>query len=724
MSWGASKEDWLWFDLVLGLGADLLPVVSNPEAEISPDSRMKSKGKTPSVYNRQRKVAGFPKWTAHSTEADDLERWAKEEDYGICVQTRLVRGLDVDVPDLRLAEKIVNVFCGALRQHMPLRIRNATGKRLGAFILPGEFSKRSFKIDGGLVEFLAGGQQFIAVGTHPSGTRYEWVGGLPDAFPVISAEQFERAWEAIRDEFAIEAERRSGDRLHGRDSVEHSDVPDPVADFLEANWPTFGTQGGKLFVECPWKMGHSSDSGETEAAWLLAGTNGYQQGHYECLHASCSGRADEEFLDAVGYRLADFDELPAVQENGERFPEALPPFKRDKQGRIEATVDNVRMALERCDLTGFCVRYDTFRGEIMLADHPAGSEWRSFKDPDYFELRMRLERSDFKPVSKEMMRDAVHWIANKHQFDTAQDWLRGLTWDGVKRIDEFFPRYFKTDDTPYTRAAGAYVWTAQAGRVMDPGCIASMVPVLVGRQGSGKSRGVAAISPVREFVAEFSFHEEKLDRTRKMRGCLVGELAELQGLRTRELEDIKAWVTQTHENWTPKFIEHNVTFARRMLFWGTTNEQEFLADETGERRWLPLRVGTADVAAITRDAAQMWAEGAVRWAANGVEFAAAEKLAAPEHRTHRVTDVWENAIQSWLNVTDLTGEAPKDSPHIRLTDVLTGALGLDLRHVGPREERRVGKILHVLGYERALKRVEGQPVRVWVTPNADGLRDG
>ena len=277
MSWGASKEDWLHFDLILGLGADLLPVVSNPEAEISPDSRMKSKGKTPSVYNRQRKVAGFPKWTAHSADADDLERWAKEEDYGICVQTRTVRALDIDVPDVRLSDRIEATFLRALGQAiLPTRMRAGTGKRLLAFLLQSPMRKRAFNVDGGLVELLATGQQFIAVGEHfdgngqPSGTRYEWIGGLPDEFPAIAEEDLERAWAAIRDEFATAPERRAAERGEGSGGGE--DMRDDFADWLEENWETYGRDRGKLFICCPWKEGHSGDSGESEASWALAGS--------------------------------------------------------------------------------------------------------------------------------------------------------------------------------------------------------------------------------------------------------------------------------------------------------------------------------------------------------------------------------------------------------------------------------------------------------------------
>src|SRR5690606_34027600 len=117
-----------------------------------------------------------------------------------------------------------------------------------------------------------------------------------------------------------------------------------------------------------------------------------------------------------------------------------------------------------------------------------------------------------------------------------------------------------------------------------------MVPILVGDQGQGKSTAVKALVPSPEFFVEVSFAEKDDDLARKMRGKLVAEIGELRGLHTKELEAIKAFITRTHEQWVPKYREFTTTFPRRLVFIGSTNKDQFLADETGNRRWLPVRV--------------------------------------------------------------------------------------------------------------------------------------
>lgn len=85
--WGATPDEWFHFDLVLGRTAHLLPVVCNPGATISPDSKLKALGKTPSRYNRDRQVTGIAQWTGYVVTEHDFARWSNEPDYGICVRT-------------------------------------------------------------------------------------------------------------------------------------------------------------------------------------------------------------------------------------------------------------------------------------------------------------------------------------------------------------------------------------------------------------------------------------------------------------------------------------------------------------------------------------------------------------------------------------------------------------------------------------------------------------
>lgn len=313
---GAAPEDWQHFDLVLGLTADLLPVVSNPRATISPDSTMQALGKTPSRYNGARQAVGIAKWTEHTTTPAEIATWSRDRDLGICVQTRRVRALDVDVGDPELATRIQ-----AHLEHLglPVRRRGNAAKFLMAFELTGELFKRRVKCASGMIELLATGQQFVAIGTHPSGVRYEWTAGLPDAFPVLSGEQLEALWADLAATFGVEAASESQASVKGQKLADAA-AADPVAQFLlNAGIVKRMERDGRLHITCPFESEHTGDSGETSTTYWPAHTGGYINGHFRCLHAHCEHREDSEYLDAVGYVDEDLlSEFSAIGDSGQQ----------------------------------------------------------------------------------------------------------------------------------------------------------------------------------------------------------------------------------------------------------------------------------------------------------------------------------------------------------------------------------------------------------------------
>lgn len=402
---------------------------------------------------------------------------------------------------------------------------------------------------------------------------------------------------------------------------------------------------------------------------------------------------------------------------GEKPPARRPAYRRDNNGAILAVIENVVMGLECATEVDAHIRFDEFRAEIMIA-REGTSEWRTFGDADYTRLQIRLEQIGFKKLAKEMMRDAVWLVAEDNRFDSAVEWIQTLTHDGVARVDTFLRDYMGAPDTPYTRAVSRYMWTAFAGRVLSPGCEAPMVPVLIGGQGAGKTRSVKAMAPAMDFYAELNLADRDADASRIMRGRLVLELGELRGLHSRDSESIKAFISRTHENWVPKFKEFTSQFARRFLFIGTTNQDEFLADETGERRWLPVRVGRCDVAALTADRLQLWAEARDMFELAGIDWSEAETLAREVHAEHKISDPWTPIVEAWLAAPDEFDDDENATPgkreFLQVHEIAQGALRMDAKSLSKREEMRIGKVLQVLGYTRDRRRFDGARARVWV----------
>lgn len=420
---------------------------------------------------------------------------------------------------------------------------------------------------------------------------------------------------------------------------------------------------------------------------------------------------------------------------GAEAPE-YPPFDREKSGAIKPTVTNSVMALRRADLCGMRVAYDEFRDEITVS-RPGVDEWVPMTDADVVRMRMGLERIGFKTAPKELARDALVLVAAENQYDSAQLWLRAVakTWDGKRRVDAFLPTYMGAQDTPYSRAVGRYLWTALAGRVLEPGVKADMVVIYEGAQGLRKSTAIEAIAPAPEFFVEVDLGDKEEDTVRKLRGALVGEIAELSGLHTKELEAIKKFVVRKVEKWVPKYKEFPSTFARRLVFIGTTNRTDILADDTGNRRWLPVHVEFADAEGIARDRQQLWAEAALMFGGEfemafgvpgGVAWRDAERLGATEHDAFLIEDPWGEPIRRWLVEVDGFGRVDSDgapgadggsggrgSTPFTVQDLMVGALGLSSREMDRLAQKRVGAILRRFGYSGKTCKVDGLAAWRW-----------
>jgi len=717
MNQGATPQEWAHFDLVLGLGNDLLPVVSNLEARIAPNSKLKALGKTPSQYNDAHHVVGIADWPNHIASDLNLTRWQREPDYGLCVITRRVRAFDIDIHDHDHAQAVVATITQHLGVTPPCRWRENSGKVLLAVMIEGDMPKRKIVVEGGMIEFLATGQQFIAAGTHTSGVRYRWrtgeVDGLPEDIPTVTTEQFESLWAVLVERYAIETPRQRG---HGaRKHEAHIDLPDPVADYLDANGHVIGVdRSGALLITCPWSAEHTQgEDGDGSTVWFMAGTNGYDRGHFRCLHGHCEDRHDGDLFAAIGYQPnheADFAMIEAdeIDEDGQppRPVDALAALglrrkvgKGQWAGWFVATAENLVAALRLAHVAGFEVRFDVFRDEIMRRQ--PGGEWQPFKDADYTRLKLALEGAHFEPIPFELLKACVRLVADEQMFDSAQDAVARLRWDGVPRIESFYSRYFKAADTPYTQACGLYTWTAMAGRVLNPGCKADMVPILVGPQGLRKSTAVEVMALNPEWHGSLSLSGKDADLSRQMRGKAVIELPELRGLRTRELEAIKAFITEGSNAWVAKYQEFETKYPRRCLFIGTTNEQEFLDDDTGNRRWLPITVGLIDTDALAADCAQLWAEGVERFKAGGVQYAQAESLATAEHAAHTISDEWEEPIRNFLQTPDeLSGEKPEDRGFITSSQIFAHALFITVERTDTRTAKRLARAMRALGWEK------------------------
>ena len=137
---------------------------------------------------------------------------------------------------------------------------------------------------------------------------------------------------------------------------------------------------------------------------------------------------------------------------------------------------------------------------------------------------------------------------------------------------------------------------------------------------------------------------------------------------------------------------------RQCVFVGTTNQDEYLKDDTGNRRYWPVMCTKVDLEGLRADRDQLWAEALVCYRAGHpwwVERDESEIFAAEQDQRYQA-DMWEEPIIHYLSVTHV-GES------VTGAHILEKALNIDPSHWDKPSQMRVGKIMHRLKWPRRRK---------------------
>lgn len=349
------------------------------------------------------------------------------------------------------------------------------------------------------------------------------------------------------------------------------------------------------------------------------------------------------------------------------------------------------------------VWFDTFHRNYYTTWRGAK---RQIEEEDVFGITTWMQGSlGLSKMSDELVGKAIRQVAKQNKRNEVQEWLRGLTWDGKPRVREFFGTYLTASgEASYLKAVGLNFWVGLAARIVRPGVKMDNMIVLEGKQGLGKSRAIQAIGG--EWYASVHVDVQSKDFIMAMCGKLVIEISELQSFQRADFTAIKKILSDTEDRIRPPFERVAQDFKRQCVFIGSTNEDAYLHDPTGARRFWPVDCGaTIDIEGITRDRDQLFAE-ARTLAGNGEAYYFQPPGAVSVQDDRRLADVWENRICDWLRIH------ADEEAGVRLEDVMERCLEIPVARQDVATERRVGKTLRALGW-RNVKR--GTPKRrVWV----------
>jgi predicted P-loop ATPase len=399
------------------------------------------------------------------------------------------------------------------------------------------------------------------------------------------------------------------------------------------------------------------------------------------------------------------------------------------------TLYNAMVALRNHPPFVGLVRYDDMaRSTILAAKVPGASDDttvpRQMRDADVIAMQEELQRLGLRRVGKPTVQDALDLYADQARFHPVRDYLSGLTWDGEQRVTGWLSRYLGVEGGAYADTIGRLFMIGLVARIFEPGCKADYMPILEGPQGALKSSACRVLAG-----GWFSDNLPDLSRgdavriSMHLRGKWLIEIGELSSFSSAEAHTLKEFLTQTEERYTPKFARNEVYEPRQCLFIGTTNETAYLRDDTGARRFWPVKVGEVllDDLAQARDqlfaeAVTLYRSGEHWWPERAFE---AEHI-APQQAARHEPDPWEEAIKVWLDggaaalnqfgdpVVDEWGAMVRIPPVDRctVTQVLLGPLKVATDRLSVRDQRRVSGILTRLGWQQ----IRSKTARWFVRP--------
>lgn len=259
-----------------------------------------------------------------------------------------------------------------------------------------------------------------------------------------------------------------------------------------------------------------------------------------------------------------------------------------QSGAVAKTVDNVFIILTHDPLLRDKIIYDEFSSLVLAVgalpwnNKPDRRRWN---DTDDAGLRHYLEKT-YAITGKDRILDALALSVQSKTINEVKEYLMGLSWDGVSRLETLFIDYLGAADTPYVRACTRKFFAAAVARALNPGCKFDTMPILGGPQGIGKSTLIRKMG-LRWYSDSLDAFEGK-EASEMLRGVWINEIGELSGMNTSELNSVKRFLTKVEDIYREPFGRRTCSFPRRCVFIGSTNDKEYLRDRTGNRRFWPI----------------------------------------------------------------------------------------------------------------------------------------
>lgn len=285
-----------------------------------------------------------------------------------------------------------------------------------------------------------------------------------------------------------------------------------------------------------------------------------------------------------------------------------------KSGKLLCSIRNIVLILENDPALKGRIMHNEFTGyDAVVGGLPWNKRAIQWGDQDDANLRVWLERN-YDITGKDKIYDATTAVLTRHSYHPIRDYLNGLHWDGVPRLERLIIDYIGAEDTELNRTMTRKHFTAAVARIFQPGCKYDYCLILTGPEGAGKSTLLGKMGG-KWFNDSITTTEGK-EGMEQLQGAWIIEMSELSSIKRSDVENVKAYLSRCEDNYRAAYGRRKESRPRQCVFCGTTNEALFLKGDNGNRRFWVITVDPALRKykdwreAVDRDRDQLWAEAA------------------------------------------------------------------------------------------------------------------
>jgi predicted P-loop ATPase len=330
----------------------------------------------------------------------------------------------------------------------------------------------------------------------------------------------------------------------------------------------------------------------------------------------------------------------------------------NKYGLIDCR-ENIYLLLRNHPVWRGVLWADDFARKIIKRAAPPWEPRASFKpdaewgEDDDLRLGMWMAQSEGLRIrSTENLAVSVGWAARESRCHPVREYLDALAWDGVPRLHDWLSDFLGVKKSEYTMLAGRLFLIGMVARIYQPGCPMRAMPILEGMQFRGKSTALRILGG--KWFGDTPIDLNNKDAYQLIQGRWLYEIAELDAFNRSESTRIKAFISSQEDRFRAPYDRAPKEWPRHTVFVGTTNQDEYFKDQTGNTRYWPWKVEEGDHInldglAEVRD--QLFAEAVAlyqrgeRWHPTRDEQ---QRLFEPEQADREIADPWQSLISKWL----------------------------------------------------------------------------